>query len=51
VRSDLQEMVGTVLPKGPFVESRGNKEHLASAKEEYKQIETILVEIKKLLGL
>jgi len=51
VRSELQDMVGTVLPEGPLSRTHSNKDMVQSAQKEYHKINTLLVSIKTLLGL
>jgi len=51
VRSELQDMVGTVLPDGPLTVTAKNAEHITSSKKEFQKIETLFASLRALLGL
>ncbi|HVU15513.1 MAG TPA: hypothetical protein VHD32_01200 [Candidatus Didemnitutus sp.] len=51
VRSDLQDIVAAVSADGKLVENEDNKEHVQTAKKEFKQVETVLGNLRAVLGL
>lgn len=51
IRSELQDMVGTVLPEGPLAQTATNHELVVAAQKECQKIETLLDAVKTLLGL
>jgi len=51
IRSDLQDMVGTVLPEGPLVVTDQSKEHVTSARGELQKLERLLNSVKTLLAV
>jgi hypothetical protein len=51
VRSDLQDILATVSADEPLVETETNREYVRSARKEFQQLETVLSNLKKVLGL
>lgn len=51
IRSDLQDIVAAVSADGKLEEKDGNKEHVQTAKKELKQVETVLGNLRSVLGL
>lgn len=51
VRSDLQDIVAAVSADGKLEETDGNRAHVQMAKKELKQVETVLGNLRSVLGL
>ena len=51
IRSDLQDIVAAVSADGKLNETDENKEHVGTAKKEIKQVETVLGNLRTVLGI
>jgi len=51
IRSDLQDVLATVSGAGRLVENDQNREHVRTAKKEFRQLEALLNTLKNELGL